>query len=100
MADETRSGDHRGGVMRMRDGRRTANELGVRLRALRAREGVSLGTLSHMLGVARSTLEAIETGRCGDTASLQRVRRWMDGSRVGRQDAGSPRLIPRRDRAR
>lgn len=86
--------------MLMRDSRRTANELGVRLRALRAREGVSLGTLSHMLGVAKSTLEDIESGRCSDAASLQRVRRWIDGSRVGRQGAGSPRLIPRWDRAR
>lgn len=86
--------------MLMRDVRRTANEVGVRLRALRAREGVSLGTLSHMLGVAKSTLEDIETGRCSDTASLQRVRRWIDGARIGRHDAGSPRLIPRRDRAR
>lgn len=86
--------------MLMRDGRRTANEVGVRLRALRAREGVSLGTLSHMLGVAKSTLEDIETGRCRDMASLQRVRRWIDGARAGRPDAASPRLIPRRDRAR
>lgn len=86
--------------MLMRDGRRTANELGVRLRALRAREGVSLGTLSHMLGVSKSTLQDIEAGRCSDTTSLQRVRRWIDGARVGRGHAGSTRLVPRRDRLR
>lgn len=81
--------------------RRTASDLGVRLRSLRDREGVSLGTLAYMLGVSRADLENLENGRNTDEWTTRRVRRWLEGARGGRgRPEPSPRLLPRRDTAR
>lgn len=78
--------------------RRPASDLGVRLRSLRDREGVSIGTLAHMLGVSRSALENLEQGRSTDEWTIRRVRRWLAGTRGGRDGSvHEPRLLPRRD---
>lgn len=84
----------------MRRTRRTANDLGVRLRSLREREGISLGTLSYMLGLPRAVLERIEIGQCADDAAIQRVRRWIDGAPRGPERDASPCLLPRKDASR
>lgn len=80
--------------------RRTAGDLGVRLRSLRDREGVSLGTLAYMLGVSRAGLENLESGRPADEWTTRRVRRWLEGARGGGQGRTSPRLVPRGDTSR
>lgn len=77
--------------------RRTPSDLGVRLRALREREGVSLGTLSYMLGVSRAALENLEHGRPTDEWTTRRVRRWLGGTRGGGHDRTGPLLLPRGD---
>ncbi len=83
--------------------RRAASDLGVRLRSLRDREGVSLGTLAYMLGVSRAALENLENGRSTDEWTTRRVRRWLAGARGGGghdRTTQGPRLLPRRDTAR
>lgn len=82
--------------------RRTASDLGVRLRSLRDRESVSLGTLAYMLGVSRAALENLENGRSADEWTTRRVRRWLAGARGGGRDRTDPRprLLPRGDTAR
>lgn len=87
----------------MNPSRRSASELGVRLRTLRDREGVSIGTLAYMLGVSRSALENLEEGRSTDEWTTRRVRRWLAGARGGGgrdRTVPGPRLLPRGDTTR
>ena len=51
--------------------------LGARLRRVRERQGLSLGTVSALLNVPREQLERIEAGRVEAGPAVERVERWL-----------------------
>lgn len=51
--------------------------LGARLRRVRERQGLSLGTVAALLNVPREQLERIEAGRVQSGPAVERVERWL-----------------------
>ena len=51
--------------------------VGARLRRVRERQGLSLGTVAALLNVPREQLERIEAGRVDAGPAVERVERWL-----------------------
>ena len=56
---------------------RREGSLGPRLRRVRERQGLSLGTVAALLNVPREQLERIETGQVQAGPAAERVERWL-----------------------
>ena len=67
-----------------RVGARCEDVLGTRLRQVRDRQGLSLGTVASMLNVPAEELARIEAGTLTDGRVVERVARWLSLSRRGR----------------
>ena len=49
----------------------TISEIGMHLRAARKRAGLSQAQLADPLGMSRSTVSAIESGRCAEIGAMK-----------------------------